>query len=131
MTILLSGCYKSFMLICNSFLAIHKSVLNWSLFLYHERGWGKQVWYSDVIPKTLAGSLLLLLLYCLWKYQRNTDSPGLCTSHLKFESDFSKEIIFEAEQVHSSSSNVMHQKLWHQVWIENFLDLFNLGHFPE
>lgn len=72
------------------------------------------------------------------KNQRNTVSSRLHTSHLKFESDFSKETIFEAEQVHLISNTVIHPHCpsteticESRVWIQNFLDLFNLGHFPE
>lgn len=126
------------MSIYNSFLAIHERMMNWSLFLYRKTGWGKKVWDSDAVPKMSAESLLLLLLYFLWKNQRNTVSSRLHTSHLKFESDFSKETIFEAEQVHLISNTVIHPHCpsteticESRVWIQNFLDLFNLGHFPE
>lgn len=70
---------------------------------------------------------------------RNTDSSGLHTSHLKFECKFSKEPVFEAEQVHLISNNAICPALpQHRnfVWewglnSKNFLDLFDLVHFPE
>lgn len=129
------------MSICNSFLAIHESVMNWSLFLYHGTRLGKKVLYSDAVPKTSAESLLLLLLHCLWKNQRNTDSSGLSPSHLKFVSDFSKKKIFGAgtpHQQHCNTPNIAPvQKLFVRVrfelkisWtysvLDNFLKLWTI-----
>lgn len=108
------SCSRSFMSICDSFLVIHERAVNWDLFLYDKTWWKKEAIIRLLMPyvlylKTLAESLSLLLIYCLQKKKkyslilRNNDSSGLCTSHLKFECEFSKEPIFEAEQVQSAT----------------------------
>lgn len=70
---------------------------------------------------------------------RNIDSSRLYTSHLKFECEFSKEPVFEAEQLHLINNNAICPALpqyrhcsWQQgLNSKNFLDLFSLVHFPE